>query len=34
MGNKIANGTYIYYLQIETENDIVHKGLYKVTKLE
>ncbi len=33
-GNKIANGTYIYYLKIETENEIIHKGLYKITKLE
>ena len=33
-GKKIANGTYVYYLKVSSNNSIIHEGLYKLTKLE
>ena len=33
-GKEVPNGTYIYYLEISNQNDIIHKGLHKVTKLK
>ena len=33
-GEKIANGTYVYYLKVSSNNSIIHEGLYKLTKLE
>jgi len=33
-GSKIANGTYIYYLEISSNQDTIHEGIYKLTKME
>ena len=33
LNEKIANGTYIYSLKISSQNNILHEGIYKLTKL-
>ena len=33
-GNKISNGTYVYHLKILQYANIIHDGIYKLTKLE
>ena len=32
--NDLANGTYIYYLKITSEEELIHENIYKVTKLK
>ena len=33
-GNKIANGTYIYLLHIEENDNIIYKNYHKITKID